>query len=307
MKLLPRWLTFFFLAFTFLLVSSCSFPFYHRAPASKEKPVSKKVIALLTDLGNKDFYVGALKGTIYSIYSDAVIVDITHQISPYNIKEGALTLYLAEREFPAGTIFIAAVDPGVGTSRRPIVVLTLDGKYFVGPDNGIFNFIYQAVGVQRIYQIKNPKWMRQTGVSKTFHGRDLFAPVAAHLAAGWPVEEVGPEMKDYLLLSSNPVVKKGNQIKSEVTAIDRYGNASLNIPEKLFSSLGVNPGEEAVVHLKNETVKVKWVSTYGKVPEGASLLLISSTGFLELAVNRGSAARKYGLEIGEMVTIEKPE
>ena len=292
MKILPRFLTFLFLTFAFLFSSSCSFPFYHRAPASKEKTVSKKVIALLSDLGNKDFYVGALKGTIYSIYPDAVIVDITHQISPYNIKEGALTLYLAEREFPAGTIFVAAVDPGVGTSRRPIVVLSLDGKYFVGPDNGIFNFIYRE-GVQRVYQIKNPKWMRQARVSKTFHGRDFFGPVAAHLAAGWPLEEVGPEMKDYLLLSLNPVVKKGNRIKSEVTAIDRYGNVRLNVSEKLFSRLGVNPGEEVVVRLKNKTVKVKWVSAYGKVPVGASLLLISSTGFLELAVNRGSAARKY--------------
>jgi S-adenosylmethionine hydrolase len=306
MKLLPRFLAFFFLTFAFLFSSSCSFPFYHRAPASKEKTVSKKVIALLSDLGNKDFYVAALKGTIYSIYPDAVIVDITHQISPYNIKEGALTLYLAEREFPAGTIFVAAVDPGVGTSRRPIVVLSLDGKYFVGPDNGIFNFIYRE-GVQRVYQIKNPKWMRQARVSKTFHGRDFFGPVAAHLAAGWPLEEVGPEMKDYMLLSLNPVVKKGNRIKSEVTAIDRYGNVRLNVSEKLFSSLGINPGEEVVVRLKNKTVKVKWVSTYGKVPVGASLLLISSTGFLELAVNRGSAARKYGLEIGARVTIEKPE
>ncbi len=306
MKILPRFLTFLFLTFAFLFSSSCSFPFYHRAPASKEKTVSKKVIALLSDLGNKDFYVGALKGTIYSIYPDAVIVDITHQISPYNIKEGALTLYLAEREFPAGTIFVAAVDPGVGTSRRPIVVLSLDGKYFVGPDNGIFNFIYRE-GVQRVYQIKNPKWMRQARVSKTFHGRDFFGPVAAHLAAGWPLEEVGPEMKDYMLLSLTPVVKKGNRIKSEVTAIDRYGNVRLNVSEKLFSRLGVNPGEEVVVRLKNKTVKVKWVSTYGKVPVGASLLLISSTGFLELAVNRGSAARKYGLETGARVTIEKPE
>ena len=300
-------MTFFFLTFAFLFSSSCSVPFYHRAPASKEKTVSKKVIALLSDLGNKDFYVGALKGTIYSIYPDAVVVDITHQISPYNIKEGALTLYLAEREFPAGTIFVAAVDPGVGTGRRPIVVLSLDGKYFVGPDNGIFNFIYREAGVQRVYQIKNPKWMRQARVSKTFHGRDFFAPVAAHLAAGWPVEEVGPEMKDYMLLSLNPVVKKGNRIKSEVTAIDRYGNARLNVSEKLFGSLGLTPGEEVVVRLKNETVKVKWVSTYGKVPVGASLLLISSTGFLELAVNKGSAARKYGLGIGARVTIEKPE
>jgi len=307
MRLLPRLLTFFFLTVAFLFSSSCSFPFYHRAPASKEKPVSKKVIALLTDLGNKDSYVGALKGTIYSIYSDAVIVDITHQIPPYNIKEGALTLYLAEREFPAGTIFVAAVDPGVGTSRKPIVVLSLDGKYFVGPDNGIFNSIYREVGVQRVYQIKNPKWMRQARVSKTFHGRDFFGPVAAHLAAGWPVEEVGPEMKDYMLLSLNPVVKKGNRIKSEVMAIDRYGNALLNIPEKLFNSLGVTPGEEVRVNLKNKKIKVKWVSTYGKVPEGASLLLVSSTGFLELAVNRGSAAKKYGLEIGARVTIEKTE
>ncbi len=305
MKLFPRFLTFFFLTFAFLFSSSCSFPFYHRAPASKEKTASKKVIALLSDLGNKDFYVGALKGTIYSIYPDAVIVDITHQIPPYNIKEAARTLYLAEREFPTGTIFVAEVDPGVGTGRRPIVVLSLDGKYFVGPDNGIFNFIYREAGVQRVYQIKNPKWMRQARVSKTFHGRDFFAPVAAHLAAGWPVEEVGPEMKDYMLLALNPVVKKGNRIKSEVTAIDRYGNVLLNIPEKLFSSLGVSPGEEVVVGLKNKTVKVKWDTTYGKVPVGASLLLISSTGFLELAVNRGNAARKYGLKIGARLTIEK--
>ncbi|KPJ57398.1 MAG: hypothetical protein AMJ42_04720 [Deltaproteobacteria bacterium DG_8] len=265
------------------------------------------MIALLTDYGDKDFYVGAMKGVIYSIYPEAMVVDITHQIPPYNIKEGALTLYRAAREFPPGTIFVAVVDPSVGTSRRPIVSLTLDGKYFVGPDNGIFNVVFQEAGVHKIYQIKNPKWMRQAGVSKTFHGRDIFAPVAAHLAAGQPVEEVGPEIKDYLLLSSRPAKREGNRIRGEVTSIDHYGNVSLNIPRKLFKELGLKRGAELLVHFKNKKVKIKWVITFDEVPEGESLLFISSTDFLELAVNRGSAARKYGLEPGESLILEKLE
>lgn len=296
-----------FLILSSLLTISCSLPSQKSALAHKGKSTPKKIIALLTDYGNKDFYVGAMKGVIYSIYPEAIVVDITHQITPYNIREGALTLYHAEKEFPPGTIFVAVVDPGVGTSRRPIVLLTLDGKYFVGPDNGIFNFVFQEVGVQKIHQIKNPKWMRQAGVSKTFHGRDIFSPVAAHLAAGWPVEEVGPEIKDYLLLSSSPAKRKGNLIECEVTSIDNYGNVSLNIPRKLFEELGLKRGAKLLVHFKDKKAKIKWAITYGEVSEGESLLLISNTGFLELAVNKGSAASTYSLECGDPVIVEKLE
>jgi len=292
-----------FLLIHLCLVTSCAFPFGHRAP-KKETPPPPKVIALLTDYGDKDFYVGALKGIIYSIHPEATVVDITHQISPYNIKEGALTLYHAAQEFPAGTIFVAVVDPGLGTEIKPLVVHTLDGKYFVGPDNGIFNLIFQEVGITKVYQIKNPTWMRQAGISKTFHGRDIFAPVAAHLAAGWPIEEVGPEIKDYLLLSLSPAKREGNRIQGEVTSVDHYGNVILNIPKNLIEELGVNGGAPLLVHIKGKKVKVTWGSTYSDVPEGKEVLLISSADFLELAVHRGNVAKKYGIQVGEVITIE---
>ena len=305
MASLTRLLIIFLLVLDFLLTNSCTILFHNNTLANREKPVTQKIIALLTDYGNKDFYVGAMKGVIYSIYPEAIVVDITHQVTPYDIREGALILFRTEKEFPTGTIFVAVIDPGVGTSRKPIVLLTLDGKYFVGPDNGIFNFVLQEAGVQKIYQIENPKWMRQAGVSKTFHGRDIFVPVAAHLAAGWPVEEVGPEIKDYLLLSSFPAVRDGNRIKGEVTAIDHFGNVSLNIPVRLFKELDLKRGAELVVHLKEKKVRMKWVTTYGDLPEGKGMLLISSTGFLEIAVNRERAAGKYDIEIGDPLILEK--
>ena len=297
----------FLLVFSSLFTVSCSFPFLKQTPAEKEVLASKKIIALLTDLGSEDFYVGAMKGIIYSICPEVTVVDITHQITPYNLQEGSRTLYHTAKEFPPGTIFVAVVDPGTGTKRRPIVLLTLDRKYFVGPDNGIFSLVLREVGIQKIYQIKNPKWLRQKGVSKTFHGRDIFAPVAAHLAAGWPVEEVGPEIKAYSLLSSTPAKRRGNRIKGEVTAINHYGNVILNIPGELFKELGLKRGVKLHVHYKNKKVKLKWAATYGAVPEGEGVILISGGGFLELAVNRGSAAKKYGLEVGETVTIENPD
>jgi S-adenosylmethionine hydrolase len=307
MNSFTRILIVFLLVFSSLSTVSCSLPFLKKTPAEKEVLASKKIIALLTDFGNKDFYVGAMKGIIYSICPEATVVDSTHQITPYNLKEGALTLYHTAKEFPPGTIFVAVVDPGTGTKRRPMVLLTLDGKYFVGPDNGIFNTVLREVGVRKIYQIKNPQWMRQKGVSKTFYGRDIFAPVAAHLAAGWPVEEVGPEIKAYSLLSSTPAKRRGNRIKGEVTAIDHYGNVILNIPGELFKELDLTRGVTLHVHYQNNKVTLKWAATYGAVPEGEGMLIISGGGFLELAVNRGSAARKYGLEVGEAVTIENPD
>ena len=295
------------LVFSFLFTVACSLPFPKHTPVEKEVLASKKIIALLTDLGSKDFYVGAMKGIIYSICPEVTVVDITHQITPYNLQEGSRTLYHTAKEFPPGTIFVAVVDPVTGTKRRPMVLLTLDGKYFVGPDNGIFSLVFREVGVRKIYQIKNPKWLRQKGVSKTFHGRDIFAPVAAHLAAGWPVEEVGPEIKAYSLLSSKPAKRKGNRIEGEVTAADRYGNVILNIPGKLFEEFGIKRGTRLQVHFKNKKLMIKWAATYGEVPEGEGVILISGGGFLELAVNRGSAARKYGLEVGEEVILEKPD
>ncbi|MBW2182394.1 MAG: SAM-dependent chlorinase/fluorinase [Deltaproteobacteria bacterium] len=296
-----------FLVFSSLFTVSCSLPFLKHTPVEKEAFASKKIIALLTDLGSKDFYVGAMKGIIYSICPEVTVVDITHQITPYNLQEGSRTLYHTAKEFPPGTIFVAVVDPVTGTKRRPMVLLTLDGKYFVGPDNGIFSLVFREVGVRKIYQIKNPKWLRQKGVSKTFHGRDIFAPVAAHLAAGWPVEEVGPEIKAYSLLSSKPAKRRGNRIEGEVTAADRYGNVILNIPGKLFEEFGIKRGTRLQVHFKNKKLMIKWAATYGEVPEGEGVILISGGGFLELAVNRGNAARKYGLEVGEAVILEKPD
>lgn len=295
------------LVFSFLFTISCFLPYLKHTPAEKEVLASKKIIALLTDLGSKDFYVGAMKGIIYSICPEVTVVDITHQITPYNLQEGSRTLYHTAKEFPPGTIFVAVVDPGTGTKRRPIVLLTLDRKYFVGPDNGIFSLVLREAGIRKIYQIKNPKWLRQKGVSKTFHGRDIFAPVAAHLAAGWPVEEVGPEIKAYSLLSSKPAKRRGNRIEGKAAAIDHHGNVILNIPGELFKELGLKQGVTLHVHYKNKKVKLKWAATYGAVPEGEGVILISGGGFLELAVNRGSAAKKYGLEVGETVTIENPD
>lgn len=286
------------LMFVLLLVSS---PLLYESASAQEM---NGLIALLTDYGERDFYAGALKGLIYSIYPDAKVVDITHDIEPFNIHEGAVTLLLAARSFPQGTVFVAIVDPGVGTERRAIIVRTNNNLFFVGPDNGLMTLVMQEFGVQEIREITNESWMRLP-VSYTFHGRDIFAPTAAHLAQGWPMAEAGPIVTDPIWLPIEPARVEGGKVIGQVLMIDQYGNIQANITKGLLEQIGLSLGDLVSVQVGNVQETSPFLRTYGDVPEGEDLIFIASTDFVEISINMGNAAEKFGARIGLPVVIEK--
>jgi S-adenosylmethionine hydrolase len=235
-------------------------------------------IALLTDFGLSDPYVGIMKGVIVSCAPGVPILDITHSVGPQDVRQGALLLDAAWRWFPEGTVFVCVVDPGVGTARRAVVVASAD-RLFVGPDNGLFGLLPAPV----TREITAPWGLAAR--SRTFHGRDLFAPVAARLATGAPFREVGP-------LVSDPVptaLPEPDADGGEVIWIDHYGNCITNLPPR--DSGAVEVGEQVLpVH-----------QAYGDVSEGAALALTGSTDRLEVAVRGGSAARELGIGLGTRV------
>ncbi|MBE3598524.1 MAG: S-adenosyl-l-methionine hydroxide adenosyltransferase family protein [Limnochordaceae bacterium] len=271
----------------------------------QERFTPNGVVALMTDYGERDFYVGAIKGVALETFPDVKLVDITHQVQPYNIHEGAVTLWLAAREFPAGTVFVGVVDPGVGTERRPIVVETRNGHVYVGPDNGLFTLVMQEFGVKSVRHIINRSYMRPGPVSYSFHGRDIFTPVAAHLAAGWPVEAVGPEIGDYVRLAVEPAQQTEEALTGQIIFIDQYGNLQANITGEMVRRWGLQIGDELVVQVGNTAIPSVWVHTYGDVPEGEDLVFLASTDLVEIAVNMGSAKERFGASLGAKVTITR--
>jgi len=270
-----------------------------------EVPAKAPIIVLMTDYGTRDFYTGALKGVIYSVCPEAIVVDITHEVTPFDIREGALTLLLAAREFPPGTVFVGIVDPGVGTARKPIVAETGNGDFFVGPDNGLFTMAIREFGLKRVYQITNPAWMHGGKISSSFHGRDIFGPAAARLASGSPPGEAGPPLSEWVSFPIRDPVIEGKKITTEVLFVDRYGNIQLNVGAHLLQSLGIHRGGDVAVTIEGKERLCKLVGTYGDVKEGDLLLLQASTGFMEVAVNLGSAAKVFGAKVGAPAVIEK--
>src|SRR5215212_931686 len=191
------------------------------------------IVTLLTDFGTADYFVGAMKGALLASNPEARVVDITHEVPPYDVESGAFTLRAAFETFPAGTVHVAVVDPGVGSARRGIVVEGR-GHTFVGPDNGLFGHVYERVRPFRVFQLTNANHFRRE-VSKTFHGRDIFAPAAGALSRGVRAEELGPEVFDFVRLPSATVerVAEGTLVGS-VIHVDRFGNLVTNItPEDL--------------------------------------------------------------------------
>ena len=274
-------------------------------PLSEATRNTNGLIVMLTDFGEKDFYVGAVKGAIYSIYEKARIDSITHQITKFDIAEGAYTLAKAAAEFPSGTVFVAVVDPGVGSERKAIVLKTEDGKYFVGPDNGLFTSVIDELGLAELREITNPALMRKAELSSTFHGRDIFGPVAAHLAAGTPLEEVGPLMKNYVNLDIQQARVVNGQIIGEISAIDEYGNAITNISQQLFDKAEFSRGDILKIQFDNgDVIECQYSKTYSDVPVGQYVGLFGSSGF-EIAINQGNCARKRNLKIHTKVTISQ--
>ncbi|MFX1520945.1 MAG: S-adenosyl-l-methionine hydroxide adenosyltransferase family protein [Promethearchaeota archaeon] len=265
--------------------------------------MDKKVIALLSDFGTKDAYVAAMKGVILEIYSAAAIVDITHDIARQDVRNGAFILATAAPYFPDGTVFVCVVDPGVGTKRRGIVV---EGNrhLYVGPDNGLLMLSAQREGIQHVYEIANRKYMRYE-ISATFHGRDIFAPIAAYLAVGTCPEEIGQEIFDYIVLSQAKAVIEPQKISGEVLHVDGFGNVITNVVLEDLKQIGIKFGDLLEIQTKDQVLQISFLETYGKVQSGKFLVLIASNGFFEIAINQGNAALKLELSAGDVITISK--
>lgn len=255
------------------------------------------LVTLTTDFGAGDYYVGAMKGVILRIVPEAQLIDISHQIPPQDILAAAFVLRHAAREFPPDTVHLAVVDPGVGSQRRPLA-LRADNQLWVGPDNGLFSFVLDQSASQ-IHHI-NRDDLCAPHQSNTFHGRDIFAPIAAHLCGGLNLAEVGPPISDPICLTETIAHKTSEQIKGQIIHIDHFGNLVTNI-----AATDIKPWGHALhIRLGAHTL-VGLSPTYAAVEPGAPLALIGSANLLEISVNGGSAALQLGLDRRDSVIIEK--
>lgn len=250
------------------------------------------MITLLSDFGTEAHFVGAMKGVIASIAPEARVVDITHEVPPFAIPTGAFLLDQAWRYFPKGSIHVAIVDPGVGSARRPLLIESA-GHYFIGPDNGLFSLVLRdPKAVARVLD-KPQYWLPQP--SSTFHGRDIFSPVAAHLAKGVRPAQLGKKISDPWRSSFiEPVRQSRRTYTGTVLFADRYGNLISNFPIEVFSSLRNRP---FVLQAGMESVEL-FASTYAQIPAGDLAVVPSSSGYYEIALREASAAARLGLGLG---------
>ncbi|MCW4010917.1 MAG: SAM-dependent chlorinase/fluorinase [Candidatus Bathyarchaeota archaeon] len=263
--------------------------------------MSPKIITLTTDFGLKDPYIAEMKAAILSICPNANIVDITHQVDKFKVPTGAFILASAAPFFPKDTIHVAVVDPGVGTQRRPIILETPRG-FFVGPDNGLLVLAAKAQGIKQARVIAHRRFMLPH-VSATFHGRDVFAPAAAHLANGAALEEFGPEITDFAQPSFVQIKRTSEKLLGEVLHVDDFGNIITNIRA---ADLPDFKGAPIQVTLKSHTLPQTVLSrTYGNAEPEAHVVLIGSHGYLEVALNQGSAAAKFGVKAGDAVAVSR--
>ena len=250
------------------------------------------ILTLTSDFGLSDHYVAVMKGVILSICPQARMVDISHGVGPFDVAEGAYLIAQAYPYFPRKTVHVVVVDPGVGTARRPIL-LEAAGQYFVGPDNGVLSMVYSREK-HKVRLISNDRYFRKP-VSQTFHGRDIFSPVAAHLAAGVPPSRMGKLIQDYLRPSFEKPQRTGKRTwTGRILRIDRFGNIVTNFHTSEFPdldrqnfSLALGPRQIGVL-----------AHNYAECGPGELFVIVGSSGYLEVSVGQGSAARSIGCEMG---------
>lgn len=261
----------------------------------------RPIIALLSDLGSIDPYVAEIKAVVLSISPDVTIVDVTHEVKKFDVLMGAFILASTTPFFPSGSIFVCVVDPGVGTKRRILLVKTKE-HYLIGPDNGLLMLTALREGIDAVVSVENKCYMLPH-ISPTFHGRDIMAPVAAHLAKGTKIEEFGPSITDYkrpLFAQPREIV---DGIVGHILHIDNFGNIITNVTGPLLEKF-VEEGGTLCISLGERSFTLRMGRTYADAPVGAPLALIGSSGYLEVAVNQGDAAELLGVKVGDPAKIQ---
>jgi S-adenosylmethionine hydrolase len=259
------------------------------------------IITLLTDFGTADGYVAAMKGVILWRAPSATLVDATHDIAPQDVRAGAFALRAFYPYFPAGTVHLAVVDPGVGSSRRPIAVQA-GGQWFVGPDNGLFTGVYESEPDWRALHLTSERFFRDA-VSNTFHGRDIFAPVAAALASGADPDEIGVPITDPVTLAETGVVREGGRVRGSVVHVDRFGNLITSLSRQ---DLAGDPRPGFRLSLAGREIR-SFHRFYSEAPDGEPFATWGSAGLLEIAVDGGSAAALLETGRGAEVVVEQAE
>jgi S-adenosyl-L-methionine hydrolase (adenosine-forming) len=257
-----------------------------------------KIITLTSDFGLKDPYAAEIKAAILNIAPDALLVDVTHEVEKFNIREGAYVLASAAPYFPEGTIHLAVVDPSVGTQRRPLIVQTKRG-FFVGPDNGLLVLAAEAQGIKHMHEITTRRLMLPH-VSNTFHGRDIFAPAAAHLANGVPLEEFGPQVTEITKPEFTKIKRDKGAISGEVLHVDGFGNIITNIHARDLHEFSQGMLE---VEFPSCKLELKLMKIYAEAKPREYLALIGSHSYLEIATNQGNAAVALQVKAGTRITL----
>lgn len=260
-------------------------------------PRPSGLVALLTDFGQQDHYVGVMKGVMAGLAEGVRFIDITHEIPPQDVSAAAWRLKASYPYFPEGTVFLVVVDPGVGSQRRAIVVRTAR-HVFVAPDNGVLTPVLLEQKPHQVFAITNRMWCLPA-ISNTFHGRDVFAPVAARLVSGSPAHEVGPRIDDPVLIPQPQAECQDGMVTGRIVLIDRFGNAVTDIPCEMTPPAGTM----CLVRVRRRSLRIPMVNSYSEVQPGQPLLITGSLGYLELSIREGSAQERFHLQRGQSLTV----
>jgi S-adenosylmethionine hydrolase len=261
---------------------------------SQGSGLRRPTIVFMTDFGTANDAVAICRAVIFNIVPDVRLTDITHQVTPFSIEEASRFLEGVTPYYPAGTVFLVVVDPGVGTSRKAVIVKSKKGQYFVLPDNGLITPVIERDGFDSAREITNRDWMIQAAVSSTFHGRDIFSPAAAHLAAGWDYHLAGPEVAQLVQLTPKSSTTTDKGIEGDIIGLDDpFGSLVTDIPVEEFKKLGYNLGDRVTLQINKKSVSLPYVKTFMDVPVGESLLYIDSRGRAGIAINQGNYSKKF--------------
>lgn len=267
---------------------------------------SPRTLVFMTDFGVKDSAVAVCKGVMWAIDPDLRIVDLTHEVPVFDIQAAGRLLEQTVPFYPERTVFVAVVDPGVGSPRKAVAVKTKKRHYLVGPDNGMFAAVIEKEGLEGAVELKEARFFRTPDASSTFHGRDIFSPVGAHLAAGVKLETLGPKLASLTPLPRAKAVLRDGVLFGEVSYIeDPYGNIVTDIPGDLVEKAGLKPGMKLHVAIGELALTMPFEKTFSDVPEGADLALTHSRGPLSFSINMGDFAKAHGIKAHQAVSVRR--